>query len=188
MIYAGFWRRTASLLTDTVVLAPVFTLHLTLGYSSRIALAISTILVAMVCIAFPVFFLSRWGQTPGKMLARIKVTQVDGSPIGAARAWRRSIVDIGLSVVWATGILYALATWRSGEWSSLDRGELSKGLEAGNPLYGVNEVGGQIWYWGELVVLLMNKKRRSLHDFIAGTVVVRQMPAASQTHSGLGRP
>lgn len=28
------------------------------------------------------------------------------------------------------------------------------------------------WVWGELIVLLTNRKRRALHDFIAGTVVV----------------
>ena len=29
-----------------------------------------------------------------------------------------------------------------------------------------------IWVLSELVVLLLNKKRRTLHDFIAGTVVL----------------
>lgn len=34
--------------------------------------------------------------------------------------------------------------------------------------------------WSELLVLLFNEKRRALHDFIAGTVVVRTLtgPAA----------
>jgi uncharacterized RDD family membrane protein YckC len=29
-----------------------------------------------------------------------------------------------------------------------------------------------IWVWGELIVLLTNRKRRAIHDFIAGTIVV----------------
>jgi len=29
-----------------------------------------------------------------------------------------------------------------------------------------------IWGWGELLVLLTNRKKRALHDFLAGTVVV----------------
>jgi uncharacterized RDD family membrane protein YckC len=28
--------------------------------------------------------------------------------------------------------------------------------------------------WGEFLVLLTNRERRALHDFIAGTVVVRK--------------
>ena len=37
-----------------------------------------------------------------------------------------------------------------------------------------------IWIWGEFVVMLTNKKRRAVHDFMAGTVVVR-WPLAQQT-------
>ena len=34
----------------------------------------------------------------------------------------------------------------------------------------------QIWIWSEFIVLLTNRKRRAIHDFIAGTVVVREGP------------
>jgi uncharacterized RDD family membrane protein YckC len=36
----------------------------------------------------------------------------------------------------------------------------------------------QIWIWGEFVTMLFNKKRRAVHDFIAGTVVVRSQSGA----------
>jgi uncharacterized RDD family membrane protein YckC len=29
----------------------------------------------------------------------------------------------------------------------------------------------QVWMWSEVVVMLFNRRRRALHDFIAGTVV-----------------
>jgi uncharacterized RDD family membrane protein YckC len=31
-----------------------------------------------------------------------------------------------------------------------------------------------VWIFSEFVVLLTNKKRRALHDFMAGTVVIRK--------------
>jgi len=31
----------------------------------------------------------------------------------------------------------------------------------------------QIWVWSEFVTMMFNKRRRAVHDFIAGTVVVR---------------
>jgi uncharacterized RDD family membrane protein YckC len=31
----------------------------------------------------------------------------------------------------------------------------------------------QIWIWSEFAVLLTNKRKRALHDFIAGTVVIK---------------
>jgi uncharacterized RDD family membrane protein YckC len=30
----------------------------------------------------------------------------------------------------------------------------------------------QIWIWGEFVTMLFNKKRRAVHDYMAGTVVI----------------
>jgi uncharacterized RDD family membrane protein YckC len=45
----------------------------------------------------------------------------------------------------------------------------------------------QAWLWSELVVLLLNAKRRALHDFIAGTVVIRVRPAPA-AHSPVARP
>ena len=36
------------------------------------------------------------------------------------------------------------------------------------------EVADQIWIWSEVVVMLFNKRRRVLHDFIAGTVVTAE--------------
>jgi uncharacterized RDD family membrane protein YckC len=31
-----------------------------------------------------------------------------------------------------------------------------------------------IWFWSELAVVLLNRRRRALHDFLAGTVVVTE--------------
>jgi uncharacterized RDD family membrane protein YckC len=32
----------------------------------------------------------------------------------------------------------------------------------------------QLWTWSELIVMLTNRQRRALHDFIAGTVVIKK--------------
>lgn len=32
----------------------------------------------------------------------------------------------------------------------------------------------QLWVWSEFIVLLFNKRKRAIHDFIAGTVVIKQ--------------
>jgi uncharacterized RDD family membrane protein YckC len=39
----------------------------------------------------------------------------------------------------------------------------------------------QVWIWIELIVMLTNRRRRALHDFIAGTVVIRRRVEALQT-------
>jgi uncharacterized RDD family membrane protein YckC len=47
--------------------------------------------------------------------------------------------------------------------------------ELAPPWYKPLEIAGQVWVWSEFVVLLTNKKRRALHDYLAGTVVIRRM-------------
>ena len=53
-------------------------------------------------------------------------------------------------------------------------GDRTRYLRANAPAwYRPVDVAGAVWVWGELIVLLTNRKRRALHDFLAGTVVVR---------------
>ena len=37
----------------------------------------------------------------------------------------------------------------------------------------------QIWTWSEFLVILLNKKRRALHDYLAGTVVVNTLQTST---------
>jgi len=32
----------------------------------------------------------------------------------------------------------------------------------------------QVWWWSEFIVLLFNKRKRAIHDFMAGTVVIKK--------------
>ena len=140
----------------------------------------------VLAVAYPVYFLSRWRQTIGKMVARIKVMRQDGNPIAPRDAWLRSSVDTGLAAIYLAAAIPVLARWTRPDWSSLnwlDRvGELAKR----NPITAHDWV-SQAWLWSELVVLLLNKKRRALHDFIAGTIVVKVRPHPS-AHPSIATP
>jgi uncharacterized RDD family membrane protein YckC len=57
-------------------------------------------------------------------------------------------------------------------------------IELAPPWFKPLQVVQQVWVWSEFIVLLTNRKRRALHDFIAGTVVVynqRRNPAMQRT-------
>jgi uncharacterized RDD family membrane protein YckC len=181
--YAGFWRRLLSLLTDFAVLIPSIIVSFRFGYASPAARVACTVGMAVLWNAYNVFFLTRWGQTLGKMAAGIRVTRPDGRRIGARQAWLRCSVDIGLGVLACAGTLYVCATWAEPAWSTTSRRDLVRLLAERDPLLGIVQVASQVWGWSELVVLLMNKKRRALHDYLAGTVVIRvddANPAAAE--------
>lgn len=107
------------------------------------------------------------------MAARIQVTQLDGRPIRFQHAALRSAVDVALWIGYALPTLYVLSIW-DGPWATLSWVRQSQMLADRNPTYDLYSIASQVWLWSELVVLLFNKKRRALHDFIAGTVVIKK--------------
>lgn len=187
MTYAGFWPRALAILVHVAVSVPVLAGYFVVQGLSIPAAMVAIFLMHVLGLAYPVYFLSRWGQTIGKMVAGIKVTRQDGTPIAPRHAWLRSSVDVGLAAVNLVAAIYVLATWTGPEWSSLswlDRdGELAKR----NPIFTAYDWVSEAWLWSELVVLLLKKKRRALHDFIAGTIVVRVRPE-SAVHSSVATP
>ena len=179
MIYAGFWLRALAILVDLAVSLPVLSVYFAVqGLSIPMAI-VSLLVLTVLGFAYPVYFLSRWGQTIGKMVARIKVTRQDGTHIAPRHAWLRSSVDIVLGAVNLAAATYVLATWTGPEWSSLNWLDRGGELAKRNPIFTSYDWASQVWLWSELGVLLLNKKRRALHDFIAGTVVIRVRPEPS---------
>ena len=175
MSYAGFWSRLFSLLIDFLVCLPIFIVwrRFVVDHSIAIALLTYPLVFALAHgFVYSIYFHARWGQTLGKMAAKIKVTQIDGTRIALKHAFLRSSVDAGLWLVNICGIVYVLVTWTEPEWSSLSFSERNQLLEERSPVGYWYDVISQVWLWSEMVVLLTNKKRRALHDFIAGTVVI----------------
>jgi uncharacterized RDD family membrane protein YckC len=172
MNYAGFWRRAGALLVDVLVLGPITAIYWTLfGISPPMAIG-AVLLLGSLSAAYPIVFHARWGQTLGKMATKIKVVQRNGRAISLKHAFLRNSVDVALWVAFGVSAVLTLATW-DGAWSSLgwsERMRLFGERKAFNGAYGWISNG---WLWSEVVVLLFNRRRRALHDFIAGTVVVK---------------
>src|SRR5258708_16947922 len=72
-IYAGFLPRVLSSVADGLVVWPVARLFLFLRNHSLTAFWIVTVVGFFFYRLYHIFFVATWGQTPGKMIARIKV-------------------------------------------------------------------------------------------------------------------
>lgn len=84
----------------------------------------------------------------------------------------RSAVDIALNVIGI--VVYAAALFAIGDdvWRAADirgRTELLRTHE-----FGYGYISAAIWAWflSEPIVMLLNARRKAIHDYIAGTVVV----------------
>jgi len=119
--YAGFWVRVLAYLLDSVLLITVQTalsllINLTigmLGIATEGDPAINTIIWlfgAVLSISYAVFFTGYCGQTPGKMVLRIKVIRTDGSPINYGRAALREVLGKFISSI-LLGIGYLMVAF-----------------------------------------------------------------------------
>jgi uncharacterized RDD family membrane protein YckC len=57
-------------------------------------------------------------------------------------------------------------------------------VETAPPWYQAVNILTQIWIWSEFLTMLFNKKRRAIHDFMAGTVVIKGRQANLAMESG----
>ena len=173
MRYAGFWPRLAAILIDTVVLAPLTAVSFWTLSTSRATALLLEVPLAFAFAFYNIYFVGRWGQTVGKMAMKIRVVRLDGADAGFKPAFFRHAVDLAFSVATSALTIYALMSVTDHEYSMLvfdDRLDLVE-RKTGMWISAVNWL-SLAWVGSELVVLLLNEKRRALHDFIAGTVVV----------------
>ena len=99
--YAGFWVRFGAKFLDGLILGLPFMVVFFLVLIPQIRSGTTTperfnFLPLMVQIgfvfiqmAYQIFFLGKYGATPGKMLCRLKVVTAEGGPIGYGRATGR---------------------------------------------------------------------------------------------------
>ena len=185
-VYAGFWRRFGALWVDAFVLAPflIATLYWLPGVSIPVAM-LAAIATAIVSLGYTIYFHYRWGATLGKLAAGIRVTLPNGSPIGFKQAFLRSAVDVGFAVLAVTATVISIHHADPARYLSAGWTERIEYIQSLSPAWGGFVDGAnQAWAWSEVIVLLFNKRKRALHDFIAGTVVIYKEHAEERD----GRP
>jgi len=186
MKYAGFLSRAIAATVDGLVLLPFGFLFLWVVSFKGAALLLAVPLAA-VGPAYQIWLHARSGQTLGKRFAGIRVLRLDGERISWREALSRSSVDAGFCVAETVVTLLALYQLSDAQLSVswFERSELF--MQHG-PVWGKYvSYASAAWGASELVSLLFNAKRRALHDFIAGTIVVHEsLEATSREQPFLG--
>jgi uncharacterized RDD family membrane protein YckC len=175
-VYAGFWRRFGALWVDAFIVLPLSFFFFWLeGFDKTLAILI-VIPSAALRAMYHIFFNAYYGGSPGKLAVGIRITKPDSSRIGWREAIARSAVDLGFALVILCFHVWALTRISDADYSNVS-GILEQGslIQSHRPSWASKvDILGQVWMWSELVVLLMNRRKRALHDFIAGTIVIRK--------------
>ncbi len=167
--YQTFWRRSAAGLIDGLVFLPLglidpwkFAQHMPV-----FILVAWFIFHETAWYFYSVLMHGRYGQTLGKMVCKIKVIdKSEANPITYRQAFYRD------SILIVTGLIFSLI--------------MLSDVTAGKNPYDMKEAKNWIsillwsslstlWFLAELITMLTNKKRRAIHDFIAGTVVINKV-------------
>ena len=119
---AGFWRRLAASIIDSIVLGVV-----TYVLEAVVSQAFGVILGFVVSAAYFTWFHGRTGQTPGDAALGVRVVDLRdtvGAPIGYNRAFIRWLVSIVSGLVIVLGYLWMLWDSRKQTWHDKAAGSL----------------------------------------------------------------
>ena len=175
MVYSTFWRRVGAQLLDFVVMLPVLALGLALSGLGRRPYVALAVLLWLFNLGYYVYLVRRFGGTPGKLALGLRIVQVNGLPVSFQQAVLRYIVDLFLSTCGFVALVWATLAMTEADYASLDwhnRAAAQIALAPG--WYPWVEGLLRLWVLGLLIVMLTNSERRTIHDFIAGTVVIRK--------------
>jgi uncharacterized RDD family membrane protein YckC len=114
MDYAGFWIRVGAKIIDQILLQIAaslagFVVGMGMsGNSPSESLArnvAATILGMLLSLVYSVWFLGKYGATPGKMVCGLKVVTAEGGPISYGRACGRFFAEILSGLILGIGYL-----------------------------------------------------------------------------------
>ncbi|MCU7553776.1 RDD family protein [Alteromonas sp. ASW11-19] len=163
--YHTFWPRCWAALVDGIIFAIVIYIEcLLFGIDYAPNDSFLQALNAVQLSIYLIFMHGIFGQSFGKMLLGVKVVNVaDEKRIGICQAGKRESVTLILNAVWAVLIVLVAIDLEL-------YNDISPFLLGTFTFVGTLSV---VWALSEFITMLFNKKRRALHDFIGGTVVVR---------------
>lgn len=176
--YRTFWPRFWAGITDVLVLLPlaliaqyILTFDDSFWDTARWLYVVVFILNYTYQWVYSVYMHGRFGQTVGKMSTRVRVVDVKTEgPITFRHALLRDSVPILISVFLLLYGSYRLIT-------GLPVSESITRISSDSSVATTGEIWMAlivyVWWFAEIVTMLTNDRRRAIHDFIAGTVVIR---------------
>jgi uncharacterized RDD family membrane protein YckC len=176
--YAGFWIRLGAFCIDTLIVTPLFAPLLFMDGMSKTmyyALLAPNIVFGLF---LSIYCVKKWGGTPGKLALGLKIVMENGKDVDwPAVFWRPSIIYFHYFVSTAVKLL-SMEQIPNEVFASLSHLERTQALSAVYPKLSLQLlILGNIWLL-ESFFLLANRKRKAIHDYMAGTVVIRRKDQA----------
>ena len=174
MEYGGFWRRVGAVILDALIMSPLgiaLMIGLNYTYKAHLYYALPGILIFLF---FHIYLVRRFGGTPGKRILGMRITMTDGSPITLNAALVRCAPLLVLNI--ASTVASVITSLNIGEagFEGMNYFEKMEAMGKNAPAWNTAVVWiMQAWWIAGAITLAANQRKRAVHDFLAGTVVLR---------------
>ncbi len=173
MQYAGLIKRILSYFIDVFLLL-IFYIFITSYFINKSfqLFSIFTFSVILFRIICEVIFVKLAGGSPGKLIFGIIILKDDGTKVGWKESIIRYIIEIILSVINDIIIIIYISSTTI-NWGNINNGDLYKIINNGlNPYTTIINFLIFMWVLSEFIVLNLNKRKKGLQDYLAGTIVI----------------
>ncbi|GEP51917.1 hypothetical protein FNO01nite_25890 [Flavobacterium noncentrifugens] len=175
-IYAGFLSRFASLLLDGLIMLPFIFFVLYINGLSINMFFYTIIPNLLIGIWYNIYLPKKYGGTPGKLIMGINIIKINGKSLGWKEAILRHLVMFILTIGSIIVTIICISKADETVYTSLGWLKRSQYLMSLAPTtFLIYTWMTNIWTYSEFIVLLTNDRKRAIHDFIAGTVIVKKI-------------
>jgi uncharacterized RDD family membrane protein YckC len=174
-IYPDLAKRFGAVLLDGLFLLVFFVLFTWLeGYGKTLQIY-TTVLHIMILVVYHIYLVQKYSGTPGKIMLSIKIIKLDTRPITWKEAALRYAVPLFFIITSSIWTIYLLTQADNAHYISLGWRERAVYLSSLQPVFlkplTIMPL-SSMWTLGEIIAVFASKRKRALHDYIAGTVVV----------------
>lgn len=172
--YAGFFVRGCARALDGGLILSVMAVVMAFSHPAPLSFMWWQMPAWLGVLFLEVFLVARYGGTPGKLILGLRVVMVDGSSMTPRASFLRMLPHFVTFAV--TLLAYAQIMLIMPKLNVLENAATLEALfptwfRVANPLIG-------IWSVADCASVFLNSRRRALHDFIAGTMVVERTVAS----------
>jgi len=170
--FSGFWSRLGANLLDMLIIMPFIILIQFINSLNLYNFYFTIIPNLLFIFWYNIFLPKKYSGTPGKLIVGLKIVKMDASQIDWRESFLRHSVNILFIFLNIFMMVSAILKVDIIIYNDLNWLQQSEYLSSFSNITLLTTL-SNIWIWSEIIVLLFNKRRRAIHDYIAGTVIVK---------------
>jgi uncharacterized RDD family membrane protein YckC len=173
--YSNFSARLGALLLDALIMCPIWVLVAIINSQSMNMQYFTLLLNLIFTIWYMIYLPKRYGGTPGKLVAGLKIIKMDGNDIDWNEAFLRYSISLGFAILMAPATIFALMQADAETYNAMGWMQQNEYLQSFAPIYQWIFIWASLaWAIAEIIVYFADDRSRAIHDKIAGTVVIKK--------------